>query len=174
MRFRKVKFLRGGVEVSRHFQQELPLIHRISGMGLIPHSTTGKAVLSYANEKLSNFNKKEISMKKALALLMVLALFSGCSTTTVAKDFNGLDTPAGKAVHVSASNIALHLLMSKPLAGDATLQKTVADFTSQAQKEGASKVRIVQSKCTKLWYLLPPITLVITPVLSNVAGDAID
>jgi hypothetical protein len=112
-------------------------------------------------------------MKKTLALLVILALFSGCSTTTVAKNFNGLDTPAGKAVHVSTSNIALHLLMTKPLAGDASLEKTVADFTAEAKKEGASKVRIVQSNCTKLWFLLPPITFVITPVLSNVAGDAI-
>jgi len=113
-------------------------------------------------------------MKKTLALLLVLAMFSGCSTTTVAKDFNGMDTPAGKAVHVSTSNIALHLLMGqKALAGDASLEKTVADFTAEAKKEGASKVRIVQSSSNKLWYLFFPITLVFTPVLSNVAGDAI-
>lgn len=112
-------------------------------------------------------------MKKVLALLLVLAMFSGCSTTTVAKDFNGLGTPAGKAVHVSTSNIALHLLLSKPLAGDASLEKTVADFTAAAKKEGANKVQIVQSSCNKLWYLFFPITLVVTPVLSNVAGDAI-
>ena len=115
-------------------------------------------------------------MKKAMALLVVLTaltMFSGCSTTTVAKDFNNLGTPDGKAVHVSTSNIALHLLMSKPLAGDASLEKTVADFTAASKTEGASKVRIVQSNCTKLWFLLPPITFVITPVLSNVAGDAI-
>ena len=112
-------------------------------------------------------------MKKAMALLIVLAMFSGCSTTTVARDFNNLGTPDGKAVHVSTSNIALHLLMSKPLAGDASLEKTVADFTAAAKTEGASKVRIVQSSCNKLWFLLFPITLVVTPVLSNVAGDAI-
>ena len=112
-------------------------------------------------------------MKKALALVLVLAMFSGCSTTTVAKNFNGMGTPAGKAVHVSTSNIALNFLMSKPLAGDASLEKTVADFTAAAKKEGASKVSIVQSNSNKLWYLFFPITLVVTPVVSNVAGDAI-
>ena len=112
-------------------------------------------------------------MKKALALFLVLAVFSGCSTTTVARDFNGLGTPAGKAVHVSTSNMALHLLMSKPLAGDASLEKTAEDFTAVVKKEGATKVRIVQSNCNKLWYVFFPITLVVTPVLSNVAGDAI-
>ena len=65
-------------------------------------------------------------MRKALALFLVLVMFAGCSSTTVAKDFNGLGTPAGKAVHVSTSNIALHFLMGKqPIAGDASLEKTV-------------------------------------------------
>jgi len=112
-------------------------------------------------------------MKKALALVLILALFSGCSTTTVAKDFSGLSTPSGKAVHVSTSNIALNLLMNKPLSGDASLEKTVADFTAAAKQEGASKVRIVQSSSSKLWYVFFPISLVVTPVVSNVAGDAI-
>ncbi len=112
-------------------------------------------------------------MKKALALFMILALFAGCSTTTVAKNFSGMDTPAGKAVHVSTSNIAIHLLMGDPLAGDASLEKTVADFTAAAKQEGATKVRIVQSNVNKLWWVFFPISLVLTPVFSNVAGDAI-
>lgn len=112
-------------------------------------------------------------MKKVLALILILALFSGCSTTTVAKDFNGLGTPDGKAVHVSTSNLALNLLMNKPLSGDASLEKTVSDFTAAAKQEGASKVRIVQSHSSKLWYVFFPISLVVTPVVSNVAGDAI-
>ena len=113
-------------------------------------------------------------MKKAMALLLILAVFSGCSSTTVAKDFNGLGTPGGKAVHVSTSNIALHWLLGKtPIAGDASLEKTVADFTAAAKAQGATKVQIVQSSCNKLWFLFFPITLLITPVMSNVAGDAI-
>jgi hypothetical protein len=69
--------------------------------------------------------------------------------------------------------MAIHLLMKKPLAGDASLEKTVADFTAAAKSEGATKVNIVQSSCNKLWYIFFPISLVVTPVLSNVAGDAV-
>jgi len=113
-------------------------------------------------------------MKKGIALLLILALFSGCSSTTVAKDFNGLGTPAGNAVHISTSNIALHAMLGQnPIAGDASLQKTVSDFTAAAKAEGASKVRIVQSDVTKWWFILFPFSLLITPVTSNVAGDAI-
>jgi len=106
-------------------------------------------------------------MKKALALFLILALFSGCGTTTVAKNFNGLSTPGGQAVHVSTSNIGLHLLMGDPLAGDASLEKTVADFTAAAKQEGATKVQIVQSSCNKLWWVFFPITLVLTPVFRS-------
>lgn len=113
-------------------------------------------------------------MKKMLALFLVLAVFSGCSSTTVAKDFNGLGTPAGKAVHLNTSNMALHWLVgSKTIAGDANLEKTVADFTAAAKQEGASKVAICQSSRTNLWYLFFPFTIVVTPVITNVAGDAI-
>lgn len=110
-----------------------------------------------------------------MAVVMVAAMFfSGCSSTTVCKDFSGLSTTSGDPVgHLSTSNIGLHLLMNKPLKGDASLEKTVADFTAAAKANGASKVRIVQSKQTKFWWIVFPFTILFTPVLSNVAGDAV-
>ena len=71
--------------------------------------------------------------------------------------------------------IALHLLfgVGKPLAGNATLEKTVDDFTAAAKAVGAQKVRIVQSSKTALWFIFPPVSFFITPVISNVAGDAL-
>lgn len=117
-----------------------------------------------------------MSISKSLCLMIAAAVFvSGCSSTKVANDFNGLSTPDGKVIsHLSTSNLALHLLVGKkPLAGDASLQKTVADFTAAAKAEGAKEVRIVQSSSKAWWFLFFPITLVFTPVSSNVAGEAI-
>ena len=109
-----------------------------------------------------------------LFLCVSMLAVTGCSTTTVAKDFNGLSTPAGAAEHLSTSNIAIHLLFgTKPLWGDASLEKTVSDFTAQAKAQGANKVNIVQSNVTKLWFIFPPISFFVTPVFSNVAGDAV-
>ena len=53
------------------------------------------------------------------------------------------------------------------------MEKTVADFTAAAKQQGATKVQIVQSSVTKYWWLLGPITIFFTPVITNVAGDAI-
>jgi len=105
-----------------------------------------------------------------------MILVSGCSSTAKATNFNGLSTPDGQAIaHLSTTNIALHALFgsAKPLAGNATLEKTVEDFTAQAKEEGASKVRIVQSSKTALWFIFPPVSFFVTPVISNVAGEAI-
>ena len=109
------------------------------------------------------------------AYFLLLAMLSGCSTTTVAKDFNGLSTTEGQPIgHLSTSNMAVHLLFGKkPVWGNASLEQTVSDFTAAAKANNASKVHIVQSSQLKLWFLFFPFTLLVTPVFSNVAGEAI-
>lgn len=107
--------------------------------------------------------------------LMILSVASGCSSTTVAKDWNGLSSPDGNTLgHLSTSNAAVHLMFGKkPTWGNASLEQTVSDFTSAAKTHGASKVRIVQSSKRAWWFIFPPITFFVTPVTSNVAGEAI-
>ena len=115
-------------------------------------------------------------MNRALALVLTIAIaFSGCSFASQGRDFNNLSTPGGQPVaHQSTTNVAVHLLFKKPLWGDATLEKTVDDFTMKAKNSGAGKVRIVQSKVMPLWFLLPPFTIVLTPTITNVAGDILE
>ena len=118
---------------------------------------------------------KESTLKIMAIFLSVLFVFAGCSSTKVAKDFNGLSSPDGQVIgHLSTSNMAVHLMMGKkPVWGDASLEKTVSDFTAAAKANGASKVRIVQSSNQAWWFLFFPFTLFVTPVTSNVAGEAI-
>jgi hypothetical protein len=107
-------------------------------------------------------------------LVLVMGVAAGCSITSKATDFSGLKGLDGdKVTHVNTRNYAVHLFITKPLFGDATLQNTVKNFTEEAKKTGATKVRIVQSNEYTMWYLLPPLTLLFTPVTVDVAGDAI-
>jgi len=114
-------------------------------------------------------------MKKALGFVLAAALCvgAGCSMTSKATDFNGLTTPDGAASHLNTTNVAVNLLFTKPIVGDATLQETVSACTAEAKAEGASKVRIVQSHSTAYWWILPPISFVVQPVVTNVAADAL-
>ena len=107
-------------------------------------------------------------------LVLVMGVAAGCSISSKATDFSGLKGLDGdKVTHINTRNYAIHLFITKPLWGDATLQNTVKNFTEEAKKTGASKVRIVQSDEWTMWYLLPPLTLIFTPVTVDVAGDAI-
>ena len=107
-------------------------------------------------------------------LVLVMGVAAGCSITSKATDFSGLKGLDGdKVTHINTRNYAVHLFITKPLFGDATLQNTVKSFTEEAKKTGATKVRIVQSDEWTMWYLLPPLTLLFTPVTVDVAGDAI-
>ncbi len=107
-------------------------------------------------------------------LVLVMGAAAGCSISSKATDFSGLKGMDGdKLTHINTRNYAIHLFITKPLWGDATLQNTVKSFTDEAKKAGAKQVRIVQSNEFTLWYLLPPLTLIFTPVTVDVSGDAI-
>jgi hypothetical protein len=111
----------------------------------------------------------------AMAMLVcVMGVAAGCSITDTASDLRGIKGVDGdKLTHINTRNYAINLFMSKPLIGDASLNATVQSFADEAKKVGATKVRIVQSDETVLWWFPPILGFIFTPVASNVAGDAL-
>jgi len=75
------------------------------------------------------------------------------------------------------TKFAVHFAVVVPFIGDASLKGAVRDFTEEAKNEGAQRVRIVQSNETTfettLWWILPPVSFVLTPRFTNVAGEAL-
>lgn len=115
-------------------------------------------------------------MKYGLQLVSTLLLltFSGCAMTSKAPDFSGLkDVDGSDAVHINLTKAAVHFAVAMPFIGDASLEGAVRDFTEEAKKEGAERVRIVQSDETTLWWILPPVSFLLTPKFTNVAGEAL-
>ena len=79
-------------------------------------------------------------------LVLVMGVAAGCSISSTASDLRGIKGMDGdKLTHINTRNYAIHLFMTKPLWGDATLNATVQSFADEAKKHGATKVRIVQS-----------------------------
>ncbi len=104
-----------------------------------------------------------------VALVVAAVVVSGCSMTSSARN---VPAEQGTVTHLNTTNIAVHLLFKKPVLGDASLQNTMDCCEMEMKDMGASRLRVVQSsKCT-YWWLLPPITFVVHPVISNVAADA--
>jgi hypothetical protein len=109
-----------------------------------------------------------------LANTLLLLSLSACALTSKAPDFNGLkDVEGSDAVHINMTKVAVHFGIVVPFIGDASLEGAVRDFTKEAKNEGAERVRIVQSDETTLWWILPPISFVLTPRFTNVAGEAL-
>ena len=109
-----------------------------------------------------------------LASTLLLLSLSGCALTSKAPDFSGLkDVEGSDAVHINMTKAAVHFGVVVPFIGDASLEGAVRDFTEEAKKEGAKRVRIVQSNETTLWWILPPSSFVLTPRFTNVAGEAL-
>jgi hypothetical protein len=109
-----------------------------------------------------------------LASTLLLLSLSGCALTSKAPDFSGLkDVEGSDAVHINMTKAAVHFGVVVPFLGDASLEGAVRDFTEEAKKEGAKRVRIVQSNETTLWWILPPVSFVLTPRFTNVAGEAL-
>jgi hypothetical protein len=107
-------------------------------------------------------------------LVLVMGVAAGCSISSTASDLRGIKGMDGdKLTHINTRNYAIHLFMTKPLWGDATLNATVQSFADEAKKSGATKVRIVQSDESTMWYLIPVLGFIFTPVATNVAGDAL-
>jgi hypothetical protein len=107
-------------------------------------------------------------------LVLVMGVAAGCSISSTASDLRGIKGMDGdKLTHINTRNYAIHLFMTKPLWGDATLNATVQSFADEAKKAGATKVRIVQSDENTMWYLIPVLGFIFTPISTNVAGDAL-
>jgi len=107
-------------------------------------------------------------------LVLIMGVAAGCSISSTASDLRGIKGVDGdKLTHINTRNYAIHLFMTKPLWGDATLNTTVQSFADEAKKVGATKVRIVQSDENTMWYLIPILGFIFTPVSTNVAGDAL-
>ena len=111
----------------------------------------------------------------AMAMLVcVMGVAAGCTITDTAGDLRGIKGIDGdKLTHINTRSYAINLFMEKPILGDATLNATVQSFADEAKKVGATKVRIVQSDTSVMWYFPPILGFILTPVYTNVAGDAL-
>jgi hypothetical protein len=104
---------------------------------------------------------------------VTLASATGCTFISKATEFNGLPGPNGRPVeYVSATTVGVNLLFIVPLVGDASVPNTIHELTAKAKDDGATKVRIVQSGTSYLWYVLLPFSIFIHPVVTSVSADA--
>lgn len=121
---------------------------------------------------MQNSNLSRRAVFGALTLAAVLFASSACNLTTVSKNFNGTTTSNGAPrVYQNTTNYAVHLGMGYyPVIGNATVDGGVDAFTKDARKNGGTKTDITNMSANNLWYIFPPFTFIITPVVTDTYG----
>ena len=105
-------------------------------------------------------------------MLIALALMSGCTMPSTAKQWNGRVGPNGKAIYVkSHTTIGANLLVFIPLVGATTIPKQIDRLTREIEEEKGDAVRMIESSRENYWYGFPPLTWVLTPVITTVTAD---
>lgn len=108
----------------------------------------------------------------ASAVITLIAATTGCTFSTTAKDWNGLEGQFERPTYyTSTTKVGLNLLIAVPFMGDMGIVGLTRDLTEQIKAAGGNDVRIVQGDTESYFYGWPPFTWIITPVVSTVAAE---
>lgn len=100
----------------------------------------------------------------------LLLLTTACSFHSTATHWNGLRDADGKPVFVkTTTNIGFNLLVILPLLGNTSIDSMINETTAEIANEGGDRVRMIQSGSENYWYGTPPITWIVTPVVTDIA-----
>ncbi len=110
---------------------------------------------------------------QAAAGLIVLALpLAGCVTHTHCSDLSGVPGIRGEPIeYQTTTSYALHGLFVYPIFGDGSLESTVTEFTKEASGRGGKRVDIAETSKLTLWFILPPLSFFVHPVITEVGGQ---
>lgn len=105
---------------------------------------------------------------RALAVAVACALTS-CSFTSTATHWNGRLDPEGRPVLMKATtNVGINLLVFIPLLGNITLDEMVDVTTEAIARHDGTRVRVVQTGSVNYSLAYWPLTLLVTPVTTEV------
>ncbi len=110
-------------------------------------------------------------LRRAASAALV-ALTSACVSHSTATEFHGVAGVRGVPIeYQTTTSYAIHGLFVFPLIGDARKSSVVDAFAEEAAARGASRQRIAQTSSFTYWFILPPISFFIQPVVTTVEGD---
>ena len=108
----------------------------------------------------------------AASLITLTAVSSSCVSHSAATEFHGVAGVRGVPIeYQTTTSYAIHGLFVFPLIGDARKSSVVDAFAKEAAARGASRQRIAQTSSLTYWFLLPPISFFVHPVVTSIEGD---
>ena len=111
-------------------------------------------------------------IKRTLSLIVLVLATSACTFHTTATSWNSRVGADGKPVHlISTTKVGLKTLIFLPLVGDMEITGMVNDITEQVKAANGDKVRVFQAAQDNYWWIFPPISFFISPVISTISAD---
>lgn len=105
-------------------------------------------------------------------LLASAGPFSSCAMHSTATQWNGRVGSDGEPVfYASSTKVGMNLLVAVPFLGDLDLDGQVDSMTEDLAERGGDRVRIVQGSTETYWYGFPPVTWVLTPVVTTLTAE---
>ena len=112
-----------------------------------------------------------LRLRPLLAILPLL-LLSGCAFQSTARQWNQTSDPDGKPLYYkSITKVGMNLFVFVPFMGNMSIDGLVGDLTEFIAEEEGEGVRLVQGSSENYWYGYPPLTWVLTPVISSVSAE---
>lgn len=107
-----------------------------------------------------------------LPLIGLGLVLNGCAFHSTSKNWNGLKGADGHPTYYKeTSKLAVNLLIAIPLVGNVAIDGMMEDLTEDIAREKGDYVRVVQGDSENYWYGFPPITWVVTPVITTVSAE---
>ena len=107
-----------------------------------------------------------------LALSPVLWLLPSCVLHEHSSEHSGIPGVRGEPIEYQVTTtVGLQGLFLFDLWGDASVEASVKEFSAEASARGATRADIQRVNTTVLWYVLPPISFLIHPVVTDVQGS---
>ena len=111
-------------------------------------------------------------LRRAASAAALVALTPACVSHSTATEFHGVAGVRGVPVeYQTTTSYAIHGLFVFPLIGDARKASVVDAFAEEAAARGASRQRIAQTSSFTYWFILPPISFFVHPVVTSIEGD---
>ena len=111
-------------------------------------------------------------MLRPLLVSALLVLAAGCTSHTHATDFHGVPGLRGEATEYQrTTSYALHGLFKWGLIGSGNVKDVVSKFNAEAAGRGATRVHILDAHVSTYWWVFPPISFFIQPVVTTVQGN---
>lgn len=106
------------------------------------------------------------------ALAAALAVLPGCSFHGTATHWNGRVGPDGVPVFVLATtNVGLNVAVVLPLLGNTSIDAMLDETTAAIAATGSDHVRVIETAHENYWHGFPPLTWILTPVITNVSVE---